>query len=148
MINFVFARGLLGWTQASPWSRGGSPSLTSCPGSSLVNWVRLAMSLICALLLPVIMQTCIFFHSKGRFPVGVKGRSQNVVPWDDWLILVDAECRVEKLTSSQLFNNRIVTFATFYTHWKSASKHWYRQTCGNCPSIILIRRKEQKQTIK
>ena len=89
-----------------------------------------------------------FFHSKRRLPVGVKGRSHNVVPWDDWLILADAECRVEKLTSSQLFNNRIVTLATFSTHWKSASKHGYRQTCGNCPSIILTRKKEQKWTIK
>ena len=34
-----------------------------------------------------------FFHSKGRFPVGVNGLSHDVVAEDDWLYLADAECR-------------------------------------------------------
>ena len=57
---------------------------------------------------------------EGRFSVGIKSRDVDLVLWADWLILADAKCHVEKLTSSQLFHNRIVTRATFYTHSKSA----------------------------
>ena len=54
--------------------------------------------------------------------MGVKIRAGDVVHRVDWLILLDAKCRAEKLISSQLFHNTIVARATFYTHWKSASK--------------------------
>ena len=50
---------------------------------------------------------------KGRFPIGVKSRAGNVVLRVDWLIMADAKCRAEKLTSSQLFHNGIVARATF-----------------------------------
>ena len=52
--------------------------------------------------------------------MGVKGRAGDIILRVDWLILADAKCRGEKLTSTQLLHNRIVARATVYTHWKLA----------------------------
>ena len=49
--------------------------------------------------------------------MGVKNHADDAVLRVDWLILADAKCRAEKLTSS---HNRFVAHATIYTHWKSA----------------------------
>ena len=59
---------------------------------------------------------------KDRFPVGVKSHAGDVVLRVDWLILADAKCRAERLTSSKLFHNRIIARATFYLPLEIALK--------------------------